>query len=566
MKYSYLCSLAFITLLSVGCRSKQAKTFGSDITSSPEQINLGMQTFDKLCSSCHSFDQDGIGPNLSGLTRTVEKDWIRNFIRDPKKVIGERDPRAMELFKKYKVYMQAFPNLSDTEIENIISYLHTFEIDDVPLENTTLMAAIQNPIADTISSSGLLVELELIGLAPTSAKAAPLARINKMECGGKSGRLFINDLRGILYELKNGKFHPFLSLNAYMDQFIHQPGLATGFGSFAFHPDFDQNGLFYTTHAEPGSLEQCDFAYNKEFEITLQWVLTEWKLDAPNADIFSGFHRELMRVNFVTGVHGMQEIAFNPHAKKEDLDFGMLYIGVGDGGAIEKGFVEVADHQGKMVWGSILRIDPRGRNSDNGNYGIPVDNPFRENQGMAKEVWAYGFRNPNKLTWDNKGQLLATDIGQSNIEEVNSIKPGSFYGWPIREGTFSINPKGNLRNIYPLPDNDGGHTIEYPFIQYDHDESTAIIGGYVVQDNIFQGKYIFGDIVTGRLFCSDISGSSPIKIEEWNLSYNGKAVDLYELTGSSRVDLRFGKDCEGYIYILTKADGRVYRVVNRSSV
>lgn len=185
---------------------------------------------------------------------------------------------------------------------------------------------------------------------------------------------------------------------------------------------------------------------------------------------------------------------------------------------------------------------------------------------MAKEIWAYGFRNPNRLIWDNAGRLLATDIGQSNIEEVNNIKSGKFYGWPIREGTFLIDPNGNLRNIYPLPDNDGGYKVEYPFIQYDHDESTAIIGGYVVNDDLFKGKYIFGDIVTGRLFYSDISGNAPIKIAEWNLSYKGKAVDLYELTGSSRVDLRFGRDCEDNMYILTKADGRVYRLAGRSSI
>lgn len=446
-------------------------------------------------------------------------------------------------------------------MDGIISYLHTFEGKSFT-ENDPVIPSITDPIQDTIASGGLVVGLELIGQAPASMETSPKARVNKMECEGKSGRVFISDLRGSLYELKEGEFHLFLSINTYMGAFIHQPGLGTGLGSFAFHPDFDRNGLFYTTHAEPGRLKESDFGYGEAIGTTLQWVITEWKTNNPSEQVFSGSHRELMRIDFVSGLHGVQEIGFDPNLSGNDPDFGMLYIAIGDGGSVENGFVDLVGHQGKKVWGSILRIDPTGRNSDNGKYGIPKDNPYRKYPGMAKEVWAYGFRNPNKLTWDDDGGLLATDIGQSNIEEVNKIEPGKFYGWPFREGTFLIDPKGDLGNIYPLPDGDGGYKVEYPFIQYDHDESTAIIGGYVVNDNIFKGKYIFGDIVIGRLFYSDISGYGPIKIEEWKLSYKGKAVDLYTLTGSSRVDLRFGRDCEGNTYILTKADGKVYKITD----
>lgn len=565
MKLNYIWSAALFVLLATGCGSKYPQNFGANIDTSPELVDMGRATFNKLCASCHNFGKDGIGPDLSGLTRSVDKEWIRNFVRDPKAMIQAKDPRAMELYEKYKVYMQSFPDLSEREMENVISYLHTFIRRD-SLEIELPVPPIKDPIPDTIAPSGLVVKLKLIGQVPASHEGSPKARINKMECEIRSGRIFINDLRGTLYELKNGEFHAFLSLNAYMDKFIHQPGLGTGFGSFAFHPDFHRNGLFYTTHTESVETDESDFTYGEGIDRALQWIVTEWKSDATSANSFSGTHRELIRADFVSGVHGMQEITFKPDIVPEDPDYGMLYIAIGDGGAVDKGFPHIADHQGKKIWGSILRVDPAGRNSVNGKYGVPADNPFIGKTGMCGEVWAYGFRNPNRLAWDATGRLLATDIGQSNIEEINSIEAGKFYGWPIREGTFLIDPNGKLAHIYPLPDNDDDLNAEYPLVQYDHDESTAIIGGYVTKDGIFDGQYIFGDIVTGRLFHSDISGNGPIKIEEWNLFYENRAVDLYGLTGSSRVDLRFGKDCEENIYILTKADGRVYKLVGRVSI
>ena len=154
-------------------------------------------------------------------------------------------------------------------------------------------------------------------------------------------------------------------------KFINEPGLATGFGSFAFHPDFAKNGLLYTTHTEAPNSGKADFTYADSIKVTLQWVLTEWKADDPNAPTFSGTSRELLRVNMVSGIHGVQEITFNPLAKPGDEDYGLLYIGIGDGGAVEEGYPFIA-HSKEKIWGTIIRIDPAGRNSANGQYGIPT--------------------------------------------------------------------------------------------------------------------------------------------------------------------------------------------------
>jgi glucose/arabinose dehydrogenase len=77
-----------------------------------------------------------------------------------------------------------------------------------------------------------------------------------------------------------------------------------------------------------------------------------------------------------------------------------------------------------------------GDNSINSKYGIPKDNPFADSTTKKKEIWAYGFRNPNRITWIDINRILASDIGQANIEELNIVESGNFYGWPRREGSF----------------------------------------------------------------------------------------------------------------------------------
>ena len=249
--------------------------------------------------------------------------------------------------------------------------------------------------------------------------------------------VFIVDLRGKLYKLQQGKPVVYMDISKLKPGFIHEPGLATGFGSFAFHPDFAKNGLLYTTHTEAPASGKADFGFPDSIKATVQWVLTEWKTENPGIATFFGTSRELFKVNMVSGVHGVQEITFNPLSKPGDKDYGMLYIGVGDGGSVENGY-DFLVHSIEKIWGTILRINPMGRNSANGQYGIPADNPFAKNQNIKAvgEIYAYGFRNPHRITWTESGKMLACNIGQGNIESLDLVMPGHDYGWPIREGTF----------------------------------------------------------------------------------------------------------------------------------
>src|SRR6185436_9002072 len=140
----------------------------------------------------------------------------------------------------------------------------------------------------------------------------------------KTKELFVVDLRGKLYHLRGNEPEDYLDLAAQRPNFMHKPGHATGFGSFAFHPEFSKNGLLYTTHAEfPGSAK-ADFEFPDSIKVTLQWVLSEWRTSTPGAFPFKGEGRELFRVNMLSQIHGVQEITFNPLSKKGDPDYGLL--------------------------------------------------------------------------------------------------------------------------------------------------------------------------------------------------------------------------------------------------
>ncbi|PZX59915.1 cytochrome c [Algoriphagus ratkowskyi] len=529
---------------------------GAEISTNSEQIQLGKSLFEASCSTCHSFDQHGIGPNLSGVTHNVETNWIKNFIKDPSKVIASGDPRAVSLVEKYKTHMPSFAGLSEQELDDVLSYLHTFET----LPDTIVLVGLKDPIPDSIADSGIYLEIEFFAQLPASDSKAPMAKMTKMEAERNSGRLFINDQRVGLYELINGNPNLYLPITELKPDLVSKPGWATGLASFTFHPEFDQNGTFFTSHTEPGGSQSADYGYSDTIPVFMQWVVTEWKANNPNAPVFAGSEKELLRIDIPSQAHGMQELTFNPHATKGDEDYGLLYIGFGDGGLTEKRAAYLSDSKGAKIYSSILRIDPKGTNSPNGKYGIPTSNPFAGVNGKAGEVYAYGFRNPNRIFWDRAGNMFATDIGQHSVEELNKIEPGKFYGWPIREGRFIINPHGNFRDVFELQTGDENLGITYPEIQLDHDELAAIFAGYEMPYGELKGKFIFGDILSGRLFFSDLKDLGNMQVQSWGVMFEGNIMTLREVVKNDRVDLKFGKDAQNNIYIMCKTEGKIYKI------
>ena len=529
----------------------------------------GEAIFNQDCASCHSIQRNGIGPALGGITNVAKEEWIKKFIANPKAVIESGDERAAVLMERYTMLMPSFEYYTDDDLDNIVAFLRTQKASTA--KNRIDPLALKDPIPTPITRSGLVVEMTEVAIIPPSSTEGQLTRICKLDYRPDTKALYVVDLRGKLYELYNNTPRIYLDMAGERPDFIHKPGLATGFGSFAFHPGFNENGLLYTTHAEAKGSAPADFSYDDSIKVMLQWVLTEWKTDNPQAFPFEGKGRELLRINMVHSYHGAQEIAFNPSAKKGDEDYGLLYMGIGDGASVEFGFPFLA-HSKEKIWGTIIRIDPSGSNSRNGKYGIPATNPFANsgNPNVLGEIYAYGFRNPHRISWTNSGKMLATNIGHHNIESLVLIEPGRDYGWPIREGSFLMDVSKGMHNIYPLPKDDKKYGITYPVAEYDHDEGNAISGGYEYLGSripALKDKYLFGDIVNGRLFyigTGNLNHGARAEIHEWQVAINGEIKTFRQLCGAEKVDLRFGRDSDGEIYILTKPDGKVYTLKSAS--
>lgn len=401
------------------------------------------------------------------------------------------------------------------------------------------------------------------------------ARINIMRAI-PNGRLYVNDQRGIIYEVEQGRVIPFLNVRERLPNFIDSPGLGAGLHAFAFHPDYLNNGKLYTVHTEPWNVGDADFKGPSTTPASggVHGVVLEWTSQTPGSRLFLGDFREIMRIYFPGTLHGLQEVAFNPNAAPGDYDYGILYVLVGEGHAFQRGYWQDLQRLDSPL-GTVMRIDPSGNNSSNGQYGIPDDNPWVDSQdaNVITELYAIGFRNPHRITWDTQGNGRAYigDIGENWVEEINLLQAGADYGFPHREGTFVLqadNPSQNNR-IFELPENDSEFGYTYPVAQYIHfpDTSNAIALGEVYRGSLFEeqlgGLLLFGDLWQGRVFAvqeSELEQGRVTPIEELRLRLDGAPLNFRSFFGR-RSDMRMGIDNDGELYIFTKTDGRIRKVV-----
>lgn len=412
------------------------------------------------------------------------------------------------------------------------------------LQLPSLYAA--GPIPDVIPKSAFTIELQSIA----SGLASPTYLT---DAGDGSGRLFVADQVGKISVIKNGAVSTFLDLSSRLPSNLGN--LPIGFGDYdergllglAFHPEFSNPnsagfGRFYTYTSEdvagPG-----DYGVGLPLnQLSHQNVVAEWRIDKSNPDVANALsRRELLRVDHPQFNHDGGMLAFGPDHN--------LYIGIGDGGnANDVGDGHSAGGNAQdlsRVHGKILRIDVEGHDGIDGQYGIPANNPFVDTSGAAPEIFAEGFRNPFRFSFDKQtGDLVVADVGQNNVEEVDVVTSGGNYGWNFKEGSFKFNPADGTvsTDLSGLP----GDLID-PALQYDHDEGIAIIGGFVYRgDDLpgLQGKYIFGDYSrdfgpTGRLFAGDLATGV---IEELKIGLDDRTLGFY-LKG-------LGQDADGELYAL----------------
>jgi hypothetical protein len=483
-------------------------------------------------------------------------------------------------------------------------------------------------------------------------RAGLLACINflREEPGGTRNRLFVNDLNGPLYILDKDtkKTTTYLDFNGLSGRqgIFHRlaidQGLASGFISFGFDPDYAHNGRFYTIHLEDPALPASDVPDNKHFpglntsgyavtppihtfgNTEREAVVIEWTDTNLSNSTFEGTARELMRVQYTGAIHPMADLIFNPAARPGDPDWRVMYIATGDGGNGEQTSAVRANPQRlDMLVGKILRIIPDLKEhtasstvSENGRYRIPNDNPFASKPGARKEIWAYGLRNPHRLTWDvdpanpANNRLIALVIGLATWETVDLIHKGANYGYSRREGPQQLNADNTLASP-PADDTipvqidaariDGTVNPSYPVIAYGHakkDGVIAISNGFVYRGKAIpalRGKFLFGDITSGRIWWADMKemlaadDGDPKTMAEmhdvriaWNdnvyramtpineVAYHARGGKAAHLPGAERVpggrsDLRLAVDAQGELYVMTKSDGTIRAVVGADS-
>lgn len=342
-------------------------------------------------------------------------------------------------------------------------------------------------------------------------------------------------------------------------------------------------------------------------------VLIEWTDRNPSNDTFEGTARELLRLQHPLPQHPLGEMTFNPAARPGDADWRVMYLGAGDSGSGEQRDSRRLNPQRlDTLVGKILRIVPDLREhtatstvSENGRYRIPNDNPFSTTDGARKEIWAYGLRNPHRLIWDvdpaqpRTPTLLAFNIGLVTWETVVVIRKGANYGYPLREGTQSMS---STNGMGPLPADDvipiqisdtvtrGTVKPTYPVLQYPHNREAggdAIANGFFYRGTLIpalRDRLVFGDITTGRVWyanradvlaADDADAQTVAPIHEMDADLRRLTEEKYRerggkgqalpgmamLAGRGRVDMRFAVDNAGELYVLTKSDGMIRKVV-----
>jgi glucose/arabinose dehydrogenase len=444
---------------------------------------------------------------------------------------------------------------------------------------------IQDPLPDPVPSSLGLTVSEFAQLPSSELTGAPtppdqrLVRYNRINFLGEvpdgSGRLYVPDLNGRMYLLENGVQHVFLDVKAQFPDFFSGRGLGTGSGFITFHPDFRRNGKFYTVHSENGAGLAKPTTYPSHSATPiLHSIITEWTATDPAADTFAGTRREIMRIAEARQVHAIQQIDFNPHARPGSRDYGVLYVASGDGG---QGATTTEPLELDNPYGKLLRINPLGTNGTGGQFGIPRDNPFVGTPGALGEIYALGMRDPHRFSWDPAtGRMYLGHIGEHRIEAVYEVRAGDNYGWSDREGPFVYKRGDPVCGVYPLPADDAQYGYTYPVAAFDHnppptnlcsDTGHAISGGFVYRGSIpeLRGKYVFTDLVDGRVFYTEASemrrGRPMARIHQFQIyDAAGTLTTFQQLAGDARVDLRFGQDARGELYLLAKANGKVWKV------
>lgn len=330
-----------------------------------------------------------------------------------------------------------------------------------------------------------------------------------------SDRLFIVEQGGKIFSFQNRP--DVKSADLVIDIAKDVPKAAQVY-ALAFHPQFPKNRYCYVCYIQSG--ESPDGSHIARFKVS--------ETDPPTIDPAS----ETSIITWLAGGHNGCSLKFG-------LD-GCLYISTGDGSGPNPPDSRRAGQDLSNLLSAILRIDVD--HADGGkNYRIPADNPFVDLKGARGEIWAYGFRNPWRISVDRKtGDLWAGDVGWELWELLDRVERGGNYGWSVMEGRQSTNPEWPRGPTPILP----------PTIDHPHSESSSITDGLTYYGSRLKelyGHHLYGDYDTGKI---------------WGFRYeNGKVVNHRELADTTHRIVGFGEDNAGECYLLDHTAGTIHRLI-----
>ena len=384
--------------------------------------------------------------------------------------------------------------------------------------------------------------------------------------------MYVLDQPGVVRVLEDGSLRdePFLDIRDRVVELYYGHD-ERGLLGITFHPSYKQNRKLYVRYSSPPDEDTPDDWNHTE-------ILSEFEAtdDGERADPDS--ERVLMEMPHPGAHHNAGDLAFGPE--------GYLYFGMGDGGGtgdVGRGHAEGGNGQDitENVMGSILRIDVDAEEGDQ-PYEIPDDNPLVGEEGID-ELFAWGFRNPYRLSFDSEGRLFAGEVGEHLFEWVHQVEKGGNYGWNIKEGGHCFDPNNQWYPPDDCPDeNDRGEELIDPIVDYPHIKGvtevgefvgSAIMGGHVYEGDELpdlRDTYIFGDfskkydIPRARLFAA---ASTDGDDDQWEF----EPLDIEGLEANVLDGYLFsiGQDNDGELYVLTsrsintqkKREGTIYKVV-----
>jgi hypothetical protein len=450
------------------------------------------------------------------------------------------------------------------------------------------------PLLAPVTPAGIGVNLVPITQIPpdpipgygVAGSGRPVANISLvLPDPGNAAIRFVTDTSGIVYRVAAGQVTRFLDLTT---QPVGFAGYAqSAMQGVAFDPNFGGDpakpgyGTFYTTFSAPNSGTASIGAYLGQ-PLTYQGsqaaggvtVVMQWNASDPNATSFSGSFRPVMTVGTMTGGHDVGMLGFNPTATPGSDDYRKLYVGIGVGS-----FTDYQLNGGTLAnpQGKVLRIEP-GLGPASPPYTVPGSNPFFGVAGALPEIYAYGLRYPQNFSWNlRNGDFYITDIGQARIEPVYRGIAGANYGFPYYVagyGTVYAYGKYDIddQELYPAPPGGVPAGITGPVCAYDHDSNGFAVGSGVLYTGSalpeLSGRYIFADIVSGRLMVCDpatAAPGAPALVQSLLTTLSGDPIDLRATYGycndyqlCPRIDLRLSQLSDGELALVMRATGTVY--------